>query len=242
MIQINLIPDIKQEYLRAQRTRNMAISIAILAGLAAVGLVVFLGLILGGQYVLDTQAKSKIKDEYQKLASVEDLSEILTIQNQLSVLPNQHETSTRDSRLFAVIDAVNPAAPNDVTFSSVKLDPASNVVTLEGSAKGGYPAVETLKKTIESTKFEYSSKDDDEISSEPLASSVGIESTNLGEDNNGQKVLRFTISFEYARDLFVNTVANAKVVSPTKRVDVTDSKTRVPESLFQASSNNEEQQ
>ncbi len=242
MIQINLIPDIKQEYLRAQRTRNMAISASIIAGIAAVGLVVFLGLILGGQYVLDTQAKSKTKSEYQKLASVEDLSEILTIQNQLSVLPDQHAMSTRDSRLFAVIDAVNPASPNDVTFSSVKLDPASNSVTLEGSAKGGYPAVEALKKTIEATKFEYTAKGESQANSEPLASSVGIESTSLGEDNSGAKVLRFTISFEYSQDLFVNTVTNARIVSPIKKVDVTDSKTRIPESLFQAANNSEEQQ
>lgn len=242
MIQINLVPDIKQEYLKAQRTRNMAISISILVGLASVGVVVVLGLILGGQYVLDAQAKGRIESEYQKLSSVEDLSEILTIQNQLTVLPDQHLMSTRDSRLFVVISAINPAAPNEVTFSSVKLNPADKVVTLEGSAVGGYPAVEALKKTIESTKFEYTSKDSDQSVSEPLASNVGIESTSLGEDNSGAKVLRFTLNFQYAEDLFVNSVSNARIVSPTAKLDVTDSKTRIPESLFQAAKNNREQQ
>lgn len=242
MIQINLVPDIKQEYLKAQRTRNMAISISILAGLAAVAVVVILGLILGGQYVLDAQAKGRIESEYKKLSSVEDLSEILTIQNQLTVLPEQHLMSTRDSRLFVVINAINPAEPDSVTFSSVKLDPASKIVTLEGSAAGGYPAVEALKKTIESTKFEYTAKGSDQNTSEPLASSVGIENTSLGEDNSGAKVIRFTINFEYAEDLFVNTVSNAKIVSPTAKIDVTDSKIRVPESLFQAANDDQEQQ
>ena len=45
MIQINLVPDVKQEMLRAQRMRNITISISILAGLMAGGAVVAMGLI-----------------------------------------------------------------------------------------------------------------------------------------------------------------------------------------------------
>lgn len=242
MIQINLIPDVKKEYLRAQRTRNITISISIIVGLAAIGLVALLGVILGGQYVVDMRAQNRIDEEYQKLASVEDLPDILTIQNQLTKLPDQHVNSTQDSRLFTVINAVNPAAPNDVTFSSVELDPENSIVTLEGSATGGYPAVEALKKTIESTNFEYRTLDTDEVQTEPLAHNVGVADTTYGEDNTGAKVLRFTLSFEYAEGLFTNTVTDARIISPTQRVDVTDSRVRVPESLFQAAGETEEEQ
>ena len=51
MIQINLVPDVKQEMLRAQRMRNFTISMAIVVGLVAAGVVVILGLVYGAQVV-----------------------------------------------------------------------------------------------------------------------------------------------------------------------------------------------
>lgn len=245
MIQINLIPDVKQDYLRAQRTRNIAISLSIIAGLASVGLLAVLGLIVAGQIGLDLKAKSDIKTEFNKLQSVEDLPNLLTIQNQLSVLPDQHEKASRDSRLFNVISAINPAEPNNVSFSSVKLDPENSTVTLEGSAPGGYPAVESLKKTIESTKFEYAADKDGGntgVESVNMASNTSVTSTNFGEDASGARVLRFTISFSYAEGLFTNERREARIVSPTQRIDVTDSRVRVPESLFRAVKPSEEKQ
>lgn len=248
MIQINLIPDVKKEYLRAQRTRNLAVSISILVGIAAAGLVVILGIILGGQYVVSDFMKGRIDDEYQKLASVEDLPELLTIQHQLEVLPDQHLNSMRTSRLFNVLSAINPEAPNNVTFSTVELDPESTLVTLEGNADGGYPAVEALKKTIERTTFEYRENGSDEVQTVPMASNVGIESTSFGEDNSGSRVLRFTMSFKYADKLFSNQAKGvpgaqgAPVTSPVRRIDVTDSQVRVPDSLFQSSAESEEEQ
>ena len=60
MIQINLVPDVKQEMLRAQRMRNITISISILAGLMAGGAVVAMGLVLGGQAVTENVVASQI--------------------------------------------------------------------------------------------------------------------------------------------------------------------------------------
>ena len=40
MIEINLVPDIKQEFLKTQRQRNRVISYSILAGIIAVGVVI----------------------------------------------------------------------------------------------------------------------------------------------------------------------------------------------------------
>jgi len=49
MIEINLIPDVKQEFIRAQKVRNAAITFSILAGIVAGGIVVVLVLVLGAQ-------------------------------------------------------------------------------------------------------------------------------------------------------------------------------------------------
>jgi hypothetical protein len=53
-----------------------------------------------------------------------------------------------------------------------------------------------------------------------------------GTDSQGTKVLRFTLSFEYASKLLSNQVESVKIVTPTAKIDVTDSKIYVPDSLF----------
>ena len=67
MIQINLIPDIKQEFLNAQRTRNIVVSSAIIAGVAAVIVVVIALVTLGGQHLLDKAADDEIDKWDEKI-------------------------------------------------------------------------------------------------------------------------------------------------------------------------------
>ena len=84
MIEINLIPDVKQELLRAQAQRNIVISASIVLAIAAGAVVVLVALyVFGGQKLLMDNANKKIDKEYATLSSVEDLDRLLTIQNQL---------------------------------------------------------------------------------------------------------------------------------------------------------------
>jgi hypothetical protein len=230
MIQINLIPDIKQELLRTQRTRRTAIGVSILVGLGAMGAVAALAVILGVQLVHENIAKDNIKKEYNTLKSVDNIEDVLTIQNQLATIQSYQDKRTMDSRLFDVLVAINPAQPNNASFSSIKLDPTQNLITIEGSATNGYAATETLRKTILNTKVESGSGSD--VQSTNLTDTVTIGETSYGEAADGTRVLSFTISFTYPNGLFDNTLKNIKIVTLTAKTDVTDSKTRVPESLF----------
>ena len=148
MIQINLVPDVKQEMLHAQRMRNVAISLSIVIGLVAVGVVVALALILGGQVAVQKIEEGQINSGYSKLSSISDLDSALTIQNQLGAISSQNDKRTIDSRLLDVLAAINPPAPNDVKLSKVTLDPTQNTITLDVSAVGGYPATDVFSKTI----------------------------------------------------------------------------------------------
>lgn len=230
MIQINLIPDIKQELLRAQTTRRAAISISIFVGLAAAGVVVALAVVLGVQLFHENVAQDNIKTEYAKFKAVDNIEDVLTIQHQLKTIQSYQDKRTIDSRLFDVLAAINPNSPNNVRFSSVKLDPSTSLITIEGSAVNGYAATETLRKTILNTSVE--SGTGDSAATDALTDDVVIGETSYGEAADGTRVLSFTISFAYPRGLFDNTLKNIKIVTPTAKTDVTDSKTRVPESLF----------
>lgn len=240
MIQINLLPDVKQEYLRAKRTRNVTISISILAGIGAGAIVVILLLILGVQAGLETLADGKIKEEYAKLSQVEDLSEMVTLQSQLETISSQHNNKTMDSRLFSVIQAINPSAPNSVQYTSVNLDPTEGVLSLEGVAASGYPAVELLKKTIDNTTIEYNEGEDTELRNDSIASQVAIGETSYGENNDGARVLRFEIFVTFHDLLFSNQAKKMRILAPERRIDVTDSRIGVPSSLFTAPIDDEE--
>lgn len=232
MIQINLLPDVKQEYLRARKVRNFAISVAILAGLASVAIVVLLLMALGVQKGREALADNAIKTEYESLSQIEDLSELVTLQNQLSLIGDQHDNKTMDSRLFSLLQAINPPAPNNIQFTTVSLDPEDTILTIEGVATQGYNAVETLTKTIRNTKFEFIR--DQEVGSEDVATKVSIGETGFGENADGKRVLRFEVLITYNDILFSNEVDYKQISAPSRRIDVTDSRVGVPNSIFTA--------
>lgn len=232
MIEINLLPDVKQEFLRARRMRNTVISMSILIGLASAALVVALLLILGVQAGREALADNNIKDEYAKLSSVDDLSELVTLQAQLGSIGELHDNKTMTSRMFSMLQVINLGGSNNVQFSTVVLTPEDNTIRLEGSTPHGYNAVEALKKTITNTNLEF--RQDGESITEPMAARVSIGDTTLGEDASGRRVVRFEVVIDSNEVLFSNQVRNMRILGPDRRIDVTDSRIGVPESLFAA--------
>ena len=101
---------------------------------------------------------------------------------------------------------------------------------IEGIANRGYPAVEALKKTIDNSTIEYL-RDQDEAT-EPIANKVSIGETSFAENADGRRVLRFEIFVDYNELLFSNQVSDVSVNGPNRRIDVTDSRVGVPDSLF----------
>jgi hypothetical protein len=231
MIELNLVPDVKQELLKAQRVRNTVISVTILIGMISVGIVVLLAFYLFGvQTVRDTLANSAIKDKTAQLQKIDDLSNTLTIQNQLSKLSEMHNNKDISSRIFAILTAINPPKPNDIVISSAKLDADSKTVTIDGQAANGYEAAELFKKTILSIKMSYQDQDGASKTT-ALTNDVSTSDISYGEDASGKKVLRFTMSFIYPDEVFARTARNATIQAPGIQ-NVTDSYLRIPQSLF----------
>jgi len=230
MIEINLVPDVKQELIKAQRVRASVISVAILIGIVAVGVVVVLAIwVFAVQTARDIITDNTIKSESQKLSSVEDISNTLTIQNQLTKLAQMHNSKHIDSRLFDILTTINPSAPNNVAITKLTLDSKASTIKIEAQAVNGYPALEVFKKTIGATTLEYTK--DNEKQSVALATGISDSERSYGENASGAKVLRFTLLFTYSEALFSKSAQNAVVVAPDK-TNVTDSFRGVPQSLF----------
>lgn len=230
MIEINLIPDVKQELLKAQRIRASVITVSIFAGLIAIGVVVVLVLwIYGGQTVRGILLDNEIKSRSSQLAKVPDISNTLTIQNQLSKLSAMHDDKPVDSRIFDVLQAVNPPAPNAISVNDLTIDSTSNTITIDGQASNGFAALEVFKKTLSATTIRYT--ENGQTSSEPLVVKMSDGDRSYGQDANGARVLRFNLSFTYPNELFSYTVQSLSIVGPSTS-NVTDSYLGVPNSLF----------
>lgn len=230
MIEINLVPDVKQELLTAQRVRAGVISLAILVGMIAVGVVVALAFwVFVVQTARGVLSDNTIKNESQKLSQVEDISNTLTIQNQLAKLPDMHNGKNIDSRIFDILSTINPPAPNAISITNLSLDSEASTIKIEAQAVNGYPALDVFKKTINATTLKFT--EDGETQSVPLASDMSDTDRSYGENAAGAKVLRFTLTFTYPEQLFSRTAENAMIVAPN-RTNATDSFQGVPQSLF----------
>ena len=239
MIEINLLPNVKRELLKTRAMRNRVISISFLVGGASIAAVVVLALILGSQIAAEAVQNGVVKDRNDKLMAVEDLNKVVTIQHQLTKINEQHSGKKINSRIFDVVTAVNPVAPNNVSFSDIKVNPGSKTITLEGSAVNGYSALETLKKTILNTKIQ--TTDGDKSSEVSLTKEIKDGDTSFGENSEGKKVLQFSFSFEYAEELLAPANnGTVSVLTPTGKVDVTDSRQGIPDSLFKSNSKKQE--
>lgn len=238
MIEINLIPDVKLELLRARRQQKMVISVSIMVAIASVAVVALMAsYAFGVQAFADGRANDGITDESKKLQNIKDLSKTLTIQNQLKKLSGLQADKTVSSRLFDIIGTTVPSGTNRINISRLELDTEQSTITIEADAANGYEAVEVFKKTLAATTFEYK-RDGKAQSAVKVASTISEGERRYGEDSAGKRVLRFNLSFKYAEQLFDTDSEEGRVVAPNQQ-RATDSTKGVPTSLFSSDGGSE---
>lgn len=235
MIEINLIPDVKQELLKAQRLRATVVSVSIIVSIAAAALVTLLLVyVYVVQFGRNVYLDGQIEDKSSQLAKVEDLSRMVTIQNQLGKISSLNDQKSISSRLFDTLAAVIPPEPNSVQVSQIDINTDEKVIRLEGQTRG-YDSMEVFKKTVSSAiiKTVNASDDNSDNSSDLiyLASDIDTADVSYGEDANGNKVLRFSMSFTYADELFASTVDSVSIKLSING-NVTDSYLGLPKSVF----------
>lgn len=230
MIEINLVPDVKQELIRARMVRSAVITGSIFTMIVAAAVVVLLVVyIFGVQSVRSVVADAAIKKGSEQLASVQDLSKVLTIQNQLTKISGYEDQKKVDSRVFDMLSAIIPPAPNSVQVSTLTVDADTSSIKIEGQTPT-YPALETFKKTVVAANVRYQDESNNQVDV-PLAKDISLSDVSYGEDANGNKVLRFTMTFTYADELFSPKVANPTIVL-VNGGNVTDSYVGIPKSIF----------
>ncbi|MBQ3353401.1 hypothetical protein IJG89_03640 [Candidatus Saccharibacteria bacterium] len=161
--EINLVPDIKDEMLKALKLRNFIFFLCIVVAAASVGVTVFFGLIAGGQQLAIDSKKATIDTLSSKLNSYSDLNDFLTIKDQLGNLATLTSNKKVFSRTFDIILAFKPTSGDTITISelSVNLTDAQPSFTLSAQANAekepyiDYNVLDAFKKSMQYIHYDY---------------------------------------------------------------------------------------
>ena len=252
MIQINLIPDVKLELVKSQRYRTVVMSVAIMVIVASLGVLVLLsGYVFGVQAALIHNTTNNIAREDEAFRNIEDIEKTVTVSNQLDHIQSSHENKAMTSRIFALLaEASAEGTENSVTVNSFDIDTTQQRITISAQTRQrGFDAAEVFRKNIEGMQMFYVTPETDAVATEftdsPLTrhddeTSVKIASdvqlTNMvlaREDADGaqRESVSFRIDFMYDPLLFSQQVDMLRIRG-LDRGNVTDSYTRLPQSLF----------
>lgn len=232
MIEINLVPDVKQELIKAQRARAAVITVTILIGAISIAIVLLLAVyVFTVQGLRSTNYDGEISKYNKQFSSVDDLSKILTIQNQLSKLSSLNDNKHITSRVFDMLNVIIPPSPNNITISTLTVKTSENLVTIEGQASNSYAALDVFRKTLTNAKVNFKNSDNSNQKPIDLASNISISNASYGQDATGEKVLRFTLAFNYAEELLALSSKDA-TVTVTGEDNATDSYQGIPKEIF----------
>lgn len=218
MIQFNLLPDIKLQYIKAKRQQHLVVLAAVVSMVVAVSVFVLLLVVV---HVLQkknlSDLSADIKTSSQQLKDTPDLNKILTVQNQLKVLPQLHDKKAVASRVFKYMSQVTPT---EATISKYEVDFDQNTMSIGGSAKD-LNVVNKFTDTLKFTKYVGNSGS----SSKPAFSDVVL--STFGRDSKGAT---YTITLNFDPAIFQS---DDEVSLTVPDIISTRSKVEKPGALFQ---------
>lgn len=147
MVQFNLLPDIKQEFIRARRTKRLVMAVAIL--LSAISLIIFIILLIIVDVAQKTNLSNLDKDiqsSKSQLTGTTNLNQILTVQNQLNSLPALNNQKPAASRLFGYVKQWTPL---NAAINRLDIDYTLYTVSITGTAD----TVDTVNTFVDTLKF-----------------------------------------------------------------------------------------
>lgn len=132
MVQFNLLPEVKIEFIKARRQKQMITVIALIAGAVSLGIfIISVFVVMIAQPQLIKMADNKINESNETLKAVPDINKILTVQNQLDQLTKLHEEKPAVSRIFQYL---NQVTPKGAALNKLTVDMTNNTMTVGGTA------------------------------------------------------------------------------------------------------------
>jgi hypothetical protein len=190
MLQLNLLPDIKTEFIKGQKLKRTVMVISILAAGVAVGLVILTASLLAIQKKHLSNLDKNIAKLTSEFESTPNLEEILSVQSQLVSLPELYNGRPAVDRLPGYLDQTTPSI---VRLNNLVVDFATSTIEISGTgdtleAVNNY--VDTIKYTTYKAEVE---------SAESLNAFKDVVLSEFGRDD---EAATFTIMFVFDPNIF----------------------------------------
>lgn len=194
MIQMNLLPAVKLEYIKAERSRRMVLSIATLVCAVAVGILVLLLFynVLQRKHLSDLN--KDIKSQTATLKGKKDIDKVLTVQNQLKSLTNLHAQKPAASRVFTYLNQVTPTT---VDITDFKVDFTAQKMTVTGTAD----SLGSVNQYVDTLKFTTFTTDSQPKPAKAFKNIV-LTSFGLTSNSSGGRPASYSIDLTYDPAIF----------------------------------------
>jgi hypothetical protein len=234
MIQFNLLPDVKIEYIKTRYRKRVIMFVSLVA--SAVCLLIFLILFL---YVRVNQPRdirnitADIQMNLGKIRETEDLDKIITIQSQLGSLTELHDKKIVSSRL---LEYFYQLTPNAATISETNIDFEGNTIVV----KGGADALSTVNKFADTLKFTDYKVNNENAATGKAFKDVVLQDFSAAKSGPSASTATYTLVFSF--DPLIFSQVNDKAESAPTPVSLTipqiistRSVVEKPNALFEAS-------
>lgn len=217
MQQINLVPDVKQEYLHSKKLMRNIIAVSFLVTATSVGLVVMLALyVYGAQRTHISNLEEDIERDINVLRANQDIEKVLTVQNQALALPDLHTASPEISRLFDYIAVFTPA---DIRYSSFDVAFSdSGEAELSITGKGAdFKTVNIFVDTLKNATYTYV----DAPEGEELIPFTTVELSSISKTgSSGGFTAQFAVSIKFDPEIFNPSLKGVEIIVPEKETSV----------------------
>jgi Tfp pilus assembly protein PilN len=214
MLEFNLLPDVKLNYLRTKRLEHLVIFVSFIVGAASIAVFILLFLFVDvAQKVSLDNLTTQINTDSSKLSSNKNLNQMLTVQNQLQSLPSIENQSPTTSRLFGFITQLTPvnATISDLTISFTP----TNTVTITGGAD----SLTTVNTFVDTLKYATYNNSTDNTTGTSAFNTVVLSSFNYSNSassgGDAASPAQYTISFNFDPTLF-DAADNISLVVPSE--------------------------
>ncbi len=163
--EINLVPDIKDEMIKALKLRNFIFFLCIIVASASVAIsLIFATIAVGQQAIVDGKSNT-IANLSTTINSYSDLGDFLTVKDQLSNLEAISGNKKLLSRTFSVLSALLPTGADYIKISElgINFSGESPTISFDAQANAGNPpyidynVLDSFKKSMQYMRYDYGS-------------------------------------------------------------------------------------
>lgn len=206
MIQINLMPDVKREYIKAQQMKHTVLVLSILLSIA---IVTVAGLLFGYVRLIQPQHRANLQTDIDtgltRQRDYPDGVEMVTVQGVLEQIGPIQDKKLITSRLF---NYVTDFTPRGVVYNSIAYDSAAGTLTLSGRTTT-YEKANELANNVKSAEFSYE-QSEQESTINPFS---GLVFTSLAAGDEAEDGMRvsFGMTFQIDATLFNQAIRNGNL-------------------------------